>query len=560
MPRQNRIDLDAFNKGMDALPGVLKLMGYDSLRQGQEEPITRLMMGHDVLAILPTGGGKTAIYASVTKAQEHKTVVFSPLVALMQDQVQSLNRKGIRAAAVNSSQSEVLNTSALQSWGEEKLDVLLVAPERMDNPQFIAAMDMCPPSFVGVDEAHTVSQWAAVFRPAYTKIGDFVDKYNPKIILALTATATTQIVEDIKRIVRIENGILCKHLPPRLNLKLHSEFVEDSELLSAAYRRVKGIKGSCIVYCPTVNMVTSATKFLADMGESVTFYHGQMTSASDKAINQEEFMSGRKRIMVATNAFGMGIDKADIRGIIHLSPPGSVEAISQEVGRAARDGGEAHCWMFNTPSGTRIQNHLFASSNPKGWEVEKMYKYLETKQDKFGDIRMTVDAMKKDLNMEAAQGALNILTNAGCISRFKDDADVRVFMINPDAPEQTGTPKAILDGIKEGGIKKGKSAAGWDIWEVDYAYVIRATGKVASTVTSNVNKMVKANVLQSPPRFTGKITHLEKAPTKEDINNADIRWKAEKKKFDDVLTYLELSDDKKQEFLVHYFDLDSDIA
>lgn len=557
---------------MDALPGVLKLMGYASLRDGQEEPITRLMMGNDVLAILPTGGGKTAIYAAVTKAQEHKTVVFSPLVALMQDQVQSLNRKGIRAAAVNSAQHEVLNTSALQAWGDDKLDVLLVAPERMDNPQFIASMDMCPPSFVVVDEGHTISQWAAVFRPAYTKVGDFVSKYNPKLVLVLTATATDQIVDDIKRIIHIEDCVLCKHLPPRRNLKLHSEFVDDSDLMSAMYRKVKDIKGPCIVYCPTVNMVTSATKFLADMGESVTFYHGQMTGTSempegrhtgvvpDKAINQEEFMSGRKRIMVATNAFGMGIDKADIRGIIHLSPPGSVEAISQEVGRAARDGEEAHCWMFNTPNGGRVQNHLFASSNPKGWEVEKMYKYLETKQDSSATVRMTVEDMKKELSMDAAQGALNMLTNCGCIERYKETTDVRTFMLNPEMEEQTGTPKAIVDAIRDGGLCKGKSAAGWEVWEVDFTYVVRSTGKVASTVTSNINKMTKANVLQTTPKFSGKITRLIHPPTKEDIKTVDIRWNVEKRKMDDVLKYLELPDDEKQDFLVHYFDLKSDKA
>lgn len=560
MPRPTQINLDDLDRGTAALPEVLKMMGYSSLRKGQEEPVTRLMMGQDVLAILPTGGGKTAIYAAVTKALEHKTIVFSPLVALMQDQVQSLNKKGVRAAAVNSAQPEVLNTSALQSWAAGKLDVLLVAPERMENPQFCAAVDMCPPSMVAGDEIHCASTWSTVFRPSYARLGDFVAKYNPKVVLAITATATKEIVADVKRILGIENCAMCKYLPPRTNIELHSKFVQEENLYHEVLRKVRSIQGPIIVYCSTVQDVKSMTKFLADMGEEVTFYHGQITSVSDKAINQDEFMSGRKRIMVATNAFGMGIDKADIRGIIHMSPPGSVEAISQEVGRAARDGKKAESWMFNTPRGMQMQNYLFKTGNPRAKEVEKVFGFLHDRQDSKGDVRMTVEDIKKAVKIDATQGALNMLTNFGCITRYTPDTDIRQFFLNDDNMESldNATQKLIIQGIREGGLRKGLTAEGWSIWEVDYAMVVRASGRTAPTVQSHLRQLEKNNFLQAVPTFKGKVTHIERPPTEEELEMAAMRYIAEKKKLDDVVTYCDLPDDKKQDYLTHYFDLDGE--
>lgn len=541
-----------------ALDSVLADMGYKSLRPGQEEPITRLMMGNDVIAILPTGGGKTAIYAAVTKALNYKTIVFSPLVALMADQVQSLNKKGVRAAAVNSAQSEVLNTTALQDWSNDLLDVLIVAPERMESPQFLAAVDMCCPEMVTVDECHTVSQWAATFRVSYTKVGNFIDKYEPRIVLALTATATKKILEDVKRILHIENCVVCRHLPARTNIELHSTFVEDADLRSAVLNKVRSIKGPIIVYCPTVKQVTEMTKFLASMGEEVTFYHGQMTSTTDKAINQEEFMSGRKRVMVATNAFGMGIDKADIRGIIHVSPPGSIEAVSQEVGRAARDGKPSQCWMFNTPTGMNVQKWLFISSNPSSRELMSVYNYLNRHKDSGGEVRLTTEEIKGELGIESVQGALNLLVNYGCITRYTPEHDIRTFFVNPEKRDEVkkGVREAIVDGLYSLGVNKGKTAMNWDSLEIDMAALVRHTGKMAATVSSHLRQMQKDNVLQAAPVFRGKVTRVEREPTAEELEMTDVRYEVEKQKMDDVVTYLQTPDSEKHKFLSKYFEID----
>lgn len=560
MPRQTVINLDNLTKGTQAMPGVLKKMGYTALRPGQEEPVTRLMMGQDVLAILPTGGGKTAIYAATTLALEHKTVVFSPLVALMQDQVQSLNMKGVRAAAVNSSQADVLNISALQQWGDEQLDVLLVAPERMESPQFAAAMKLCKPSVCAVDEAHCVSAWSHNFRPSYTKVGKFIEEVNPDVVLAITATATNAIVNDIKKILGIENCAVCKHLPPRGNIKLHSRYVSGDALFATVCNKVREIDGPIIIYCPTVRLVSNMTEYLADMGESVTFYHGQMTSNADKAINQDEFMSDRKRIMVATNAFGMGIDKPNIRGIIHIAPPGSVEAISQETGRAARDGKAAEAWMYCTPEGMETQQYLFTAGNPKGWEVEKVYRYLQNRADKKGNVYVTVEDIRKDLRMDAAQGALNMLVNTECITRFTPSADMRQFFINEKALSNltNGTQIAIIDAIKSGGLCKGKTARGWDDWEVDMAYVVKTVGKVQATITKHIGQLSKDGYIQQVPKFRGKVTHIEHPPTEDDLKMVEFRYEAEKKKLSDVVKYLAMPDKDKQEYITHYFDLEGE--
>ena len=304
------------------VPEVLTKLGYSGLREAQIPCINRILGGEDTFCILPTSGGKTLIGLVPTLVNNWKTIIFSPLIALMKDQVDSLCLKKVRAGALNSSQTDTENWAELKDWTEGLTQVLYVAPERISNPQFRQAMKQVPPNFVIVDEAHVMSKDSATFRPAYMACGDFIRDFQPEQVLALTATATKEIVDDVKRILGTPDMAIERHYTPRLNLHMTSSKCMDlDEVLWEALEIIRKIKGSVIVYCATVKNVIRVTDFLKQAGENVTFYHGQITQPSVKDMNQDAFMSGRVRIMVATNAFGMGIDKADIEGIIHIDPP-----------------------------------------------------------------------------------------------------------------------------------------------------------------------------------------------------------------------------------------------
>lgn len=196
--RLKNSDPELAKNGWEKVPEILTKMGYSDLRPAQKESLKSILSGEDTFCILPTGGGKTLLAAIPAMAFEWPVVIFSPLVALMRDQAKSLNRRGVRAGAISSGQGDVENAMEIQQWINGDTRVLLVAPERMENQQFIGAMQLRKPKMVVVDEAHCVSQWAANFRPNYRKIGEFIEAINPRLVVAMTATATQQIVDDVK--------------------------------------------------------------------------------------------------------------------------------------------------------------------------------------------------------------------------------------------------------------------------------------------------------------------------------------------------------------------------
>lgn len=551
---QTYYDKDRATLAWKKVPEALNKMGFTELRGAQKPCINAILGGQDVFCVLPTGGGKTALAAIPTLVFEYKTVVFSPLIALMKDQIDSLNKKGIRAGAINSNLSDAENSRTLQDWVRGDIQVLYVAPERISHPQFDIIMQQLPPDFVVLDEAHTLSQWAASFRPAYVACGAFIEKVRPKQVVALTATATPEIIEDVKRTLGTPNMVLERHYTARMNLHLSSEILsEDADLLPKILEKVRSIKGSCIVYCSTVNTLTEVVQYLSQAGESVTYYHGQMTNQTQKDQNQDTFMNHRARIMVATNAFGMGIDKADIEGIIHANPPGSVEAIAQEIGRAARDGRDAVCHMFATPRGLHMQEVFWNLSNPEPDTIRKTFGFIKTRADKDNVLQMTGKEIEDAIGDEGASAALNYLVSLGCVERFKPEAKIATVTFPERELNLTPAKQLVYDSVKKYGMRMATSSAGSPVYQVALESLTAALKKTEATITSTLRQLGKDGIIIYDPPFKGKLTRIIKDLTQQDLDVAKYRRETEWQKVAAARNYLTCPDSDKQNFIVSYF-------
>lgn len=551
---QTCYDIDRATLAWKKVPEALNKMGFSELRGAQKPCIDAILGGQDVFCVLPTGGGKTALAAIPTLVFEYKTVVFSPLISLMKDQIDSLNKKGIRAGAINSNLSDAENSRTLQDWVRGDIQVLYVAPERISHPQFDIIMQQLPPDFVVLDEAHTLSQWAASFRPAYVACGAFIEKVKPKQVVALTATATPEIIEDVKRTLGTPNMVLERHYTARMNLHLSSEILsEDNELLPKILEKVRSIKGSCIVYCSTVNTLTEVVQYLSQAGESVTYYHGQMTNQTQKDQNQDTFMNHRARIMVATNAFGMGIDKADIEGIIHANPPGSVEAIAQEIGRAARDGRDAVCHMFATPRGLHMQEVFWNLSNPEPDTIRKTFGFIKARADKDNVLQMTGKEIEDAIGDEGASAALNYLVSLGCIERFKPEAKIATVTFPERELNLTPAKQLVYDSIKKYGMRVATSSAGSPVYQIALESLTTALKKTEATITSTLRQLGKDGIIIYDPPFKGKLTRIIKDLTQQDLDVAKYRRETEWQKVAAARNYLTCPDSDKQNFIVSYF-------
>lgn len=554
---QDYYDEGRAERGWNALPDALSRMGYTELRGTQKPCIKTIFGGQDVFCVLATGGGKTALAALPTLCFNCQTIIFSPLIALMKDQVDSLNRKGIRAGAINSNQSDTENWQTLNAWAEGKCQIMYVAPERIKHPQFSHIMRQSPPSIVVIDEAHMMSKDSRNFRPSYVNCGDFVREYAPDQVIMLTATATQEIIDDVVRIMGTENYVLERHYEERRNLHLSSSVLpNDKDLLPAIRQACNAVKGSVIVYCSTVKQVASVMSYLAQVGESVTYYHGQISSQTEKDMNQDSFMQNRARIMVATNAFGMGIDKPDIEAIIHASPPGSVEAIAQETGRAARDGRDAYCHMFSTPSGIFMQKFLWESSNPRLSTVQKTMQFIKTHVDKDQMLQMTGEAIGEQINDSSAPAALNYLVSLGCIERLTPTNKVATIIVQPGDHGLVKNRKKVLDMVMVYGFKSGTSGTGGTVYQIDLGLLTDKVALSQDTVVKHLVQMHKDGVIHYTAPYTGKLTRFLKDLTPEDLRLVEERRNSEWQKVIDVREYMAWPDHLKHEFLSDYFALD----
>ena len=355
------------------LDTLKKYWQYGSFRPMQREAIESVMSGRDTLVLMPTGGGKSIIYQLPTLAGDGLCIVVTPLIALMKDQVDALRRRGIPAVAVHSGLSSRQIDIALDNCVYGDVKFLYVAPERLSSEMFRLRVDRMNVSLLAVDEAHCISQWGYDFRPSYLRIKELRRFMPDTPILALTASATPRVAEDImKQLDFAEPNILqSSFLRPNLSYSVRQTDDKEGQLM----RIINNVPGCGIVYVRMRSTAERVANYLIEQGESASFYHGGLPT-TERAMRQDEWVSGKTRIMVATNAFGMGIDKRDVRFVVHYTMSDSLESYYQEAGRAGRDGNRSYAViLMSSDDNSRILD-IFEKEFPDIQLIRSVYHEL----------------------------------------------------------------------------------------------------------------------------------------------------------------------------------------
>ena len=346
--------------------------GFTQFRNGQREVVETLVNGHCAMAIFPTGSGKSLCYQLAALQMPHLTLVISPLLALIRDQLGFLASKGIAAAAIDSSQSREETQQVMQDAQQGRLKILMVSVERLKNERFRRFIAQIPVSLLVVDEAHCISEWGHNFRPDYLKLPDYKKELNIPQALLLTATATPAVIKDMAAKFAIADDHVTVTGFYRSNLHLHIRPVERDHKDALLIRLLgQTPKSPCVVYVTQQNTAEVVASRLQAAGIEATAYHAGLDNVVRQQI-QDDFMQGRSRVIVATIAFGMGIDKSDIRQVIHYDLPKSVENYSQEIGRAGRDGKKSICTLLGSQDGLNLLQNFVYGDTPEQASIQKV--------------------------------------------------------------------------------------------------------------------------------------------------------------------------------------------
>jgi ATP-dependent DNA helicase RecQ len=547
--RSTDVNLETLAHGSSRLELVLKQMGYTALRAGQEAPILNILGSRDTICVLPTGTGKTSVFAIPTLCLEWKTLVFSPLIALMRDQVKSMNRLGFHAGQMSTGQEESENQLALRDWMAGKLDLFYVAPERLRNAMFIEGMRAQSPDMVVLDEAHTLSNWSDNFRPDYCKVGDFIREYRPKVVAAFTATMPHAVEKDVRRVLGLGLAEKFVHYPRRTNLKLKSDTLIDIMQVAGFLREVDG---PAIVYCGSIKNVEDVAERLSRiMPTEVTLYHGEL-EPGQKRTNMDLFMEGHARTVVATNAFGMGVDKSDVRGVLHYDMPGSIEALAQETGRAGRDGKDSQCLTLFSEKGLSLQNFFISNAYPDQREVEQVYAALCRAVGPDDTCQLTGDEIAKlaGISSFSMRAIISVMLGARVIDRPKrSDRTCKVRFEGAAGDGRFLDYKAF---IQEGGVETPDG-----FLEVDLKWLTQRMQVGESTITKYLKAWESAKLLRYVPPFRGAPTKLIGDTSLIDFERLRQKERDARAKLASVVEYFQIPDRDKHGFIERHFDIEN---
>ncbi|MBV9925161.1 MAG: ATP-dependent DNA helicase RecQ [Acidobacteria bacterium] len=411
-----------------------EVFGLERMRLGQAEVIRSVISGHDTLAVMPTGAGKSLCYQLPALHLPGTTVIVSPLISLMKDQVDKLSEAGVEAAQVNSALTEAERREELERIERGASELVFTTPERFTDPAFLEILRTKELDFVVIDEAHCISEWGHDFRPSYLALGAAVRTLGSPPVLALTATATPEVVEDIRkqlglRGLRVFNtGIYRENLYYEV-LRVTNEREKREQLA----RLMRETEGSGIVYCATVKAVEALAELFRGSEFETRTYHGKL-SASERREHQDLFMAGRLKAVFATNAFGMGIDKPDIRFVVNYQMPGSLEAYYQESGRAGRDGEEARCTLLYQLDDRRTQLFFLGGRHPK---AEDLWAVCDALRAAGADVKPVTLAPVQEAAPNVAKTkvrvALSLLKEAGVV---REARGVRFKLARPDVTRE----------------------------------------------------------------------------------------------------------------------------
>ncbi len=425
---------------MNKLDTLKKYFGYSAFREGQENLIDHILQGRDVLGIMPTGAGKSICYQIPALLLPGITLVISPLISLMKDQVQALNQAGIHAAYINSSLSESQISKALKLAAGGQYKIIYVAPERLETYEFMQFARQTEISMLTVDEAHCISQWGQDFRPSYLKIVQFIDRLERRpVISAFTATATENVKEDIVCVLGLNAPYVLVTGFDRKNLYFAVETPARKDNYIMDYIREHNAE-SGIIYCTTRKNVDKLYGRLLAEGVAVTRYHAGL-DGGERRQNQEDFIYDKCPVMIATNAFGMGIDKSNVRYVIHYNMPQSLENYYQEAGRAGRDGERAECILLYSAQDVMINRFLLEHKEQKGeYGQEELETIAERDEERLQMIQyycLTTDCLREYILRYFGEKGMAQCDNCGNCMREYEEMDV------------TEAAVKIITGVKE---------------------------------------------------------------------------------------------------------------
>ncbi len=404
----------------DALLALERHFGHRRFLDGQEPIIAAILAGKDVLGVMPTGGGKSLCFQLPALVMEGVTVVISPLIALMKDQVDGLLKRGLPATYINSTLGMDEQRKRIDAMRRGEYKLVYIAPERFRHETFVNALRAAEIALFAVDEAHCISQWGHDFRPDYQRLHESLEKLGRPQVVAFTATATPLVREDIMRQLAMREAEVCVSGFARPNLSLNVTPCAKEAEKYARIRKVVETYGTGVIYCATRGNVEELTEELQSWGVSVVAYHAGLQDR-ERAAAQEKFISRNAAVAVATNAFGMGIDRPDVRFVIHFEIPGSLEAYYQEAGRAGRDGEPGWCELLFNYADTRTQEFFIEGNNPSYDDVAEIYDVLRSLANPQWRVEATIAQIKEKAGVSSdmvVSSALNLLRRAGHLERY----------------------------------------------------------------------------------------------------------------------------------------------
>lgn len=548
------------------LESHLSRFGLTSFRPGQEEVISAVLAGHDCMCIMPTGGGKSLCYQLPAVARQGLTLVVSPLIALMKDQVDALDELGMRSTFVNSSLSVAEQRTRLANMAGGHYDLVYIAPERLRNPRFLEAVRKTQVQLLAVDEAHCISEWGHDFRPDYARLGRFRQRLGFPQTIALTATATPDVRKDVGELLLLRKPKVFVTGFARGNLHFEVQYPSDQrEKDRLLLDFLRETPGAGIIYASTRKKCGELTELISgELKRSAGTYHAGLAPDERRHV-QDAFMQDRVQIVTATNAFGMGIDKSDLRFVVHYNMPGSLEAYYQEAGRAGRDGEPSRCLLLYTYKDRFIQEFFIDNAYPSREIVAQVYEHLRTLDD--DPIEITLEDLKERLSLkigtEGVGASERLLEKCGAIERMdsmENKSSVRIDSNLPTLvdllPKEAKVRRKVLRQIEQ------------EVGEMRYERVYFHPQKIAAMaglerdpVMRALRELSKLEAFDYVAAFRGRAIHVLTPDTPFaaldiDFEELDRRRSAEHEKLDRMQGFARARGCRQLEILAYFGDPD----